>query len=78
MNLQPNRNPNQPPDPGLRTFLYIMGVSTGVGLLLAALVLLLQGIGVIEGVSTYIIWAIVLFSLGLGILMGLSRSRLYR
>lgn len=78
MNLQPNRNPNQPPDPGLRTFLYIMGVSTGVGLLLAALVLLLQGIGLISAVSPYIIWAIVLFSLGLGILMGLSKSRSFR
>ncbi|NER32035.1 MAG: hypothetical protein F6J89_31625, partial [Symploca sp. SIO1C4] len=77
MNLQPNRNPNQPPDPGLRTFLYIMGVSTGVGLLLAALVLLLQGIGVIQKVADTIIWAIVLFSLGLGILMGLNRSKLY-
>lgn len=70
-----NQPPNQPPNPESRTFLYIIGVSIGLALLLTAFVYLLLGIGVIKGIPTYVIWAIVLFSIGTGILSGVTMRR---
>ncbi|MEA5580631.1 hypothetical protein VB620_04655 [Nodularia harveyana UHCC-0300] len=64
---------SQPPNSEIRRFLYIFGVSIGLALLLTAIIYLLLGIGVIDGIPTYIIWAIVLFSIGAGILSGVSR-----
>lgn len=66
---------NQSPNEETKVFLYIIGIALGVGLLLAAFVLLLLGIGVIQQVPTYIIWAIVLFAIGIGILGGISMRR---
>lgn len=66
---------NQSPNPESKTFLYIIGVSIGLALLLTALVYLLLGIGVIKGIPTYVIWAIVLFSIGAGILSGVTMRR---
>ncbi|MBE9125695.1 MULTISPECIES: hypothetical protein [unclassified Coleofasciculus] len=66
---------NQPPDQGTKVFLYIVGIALGVGLLLAAFVLLLLGLGVVKQIPIYIIWAIILFAIGLGILGGISVRR---
>ena len=52
----------------------MIGVSIGLALLLTALIYLLLGIGVIKGIPTYIVWAIVLFSIGVGILSGVTIS----
>ncbi|WP_414530130.1 hypothetical protein [Nodularia chucula] len=66
---------NQPPNPEIRRFLYIFGVSIGMALLLTAIIYLLLGIGVINAIPTYVIWAIVLFSIGAGILSGVGGRR---
>ncbi|MEQ8756813.1 hypothetical protein [Coleofasciculus sp. G1-WW12-02] len=66
---------NQSPNEGTKTFLYIVGISLGVGLLLAAFVLLLTGVGVIKQIPSAVVWAIVLFSIGIGILSGISIRR---
>ncbi len=66
---------NQPPNnQNSKIFLYVIGVSIGLALLLTALIYLLLGIGVIKGIPTYIVWAIVLFSIGVGILSGVTIS----
>ncbi|MDM9381939.1 hypothetical protein QUB80_14635 [Chlorogloeopsis sp. ULAP01] len=64
---------SQSPNPETRRFLYIMGVSVGLALLLTAIVYFLLGIGVIKSIPTYIVWAIILFSIGAGILSGAGR-----
>jgi len=66
---------NQSPNEGTKTFLYIVGIALGVGLLLAAFVLLLTGLGVIQQIPSAVVWAIVLFSIGIGILSGLTIRR---
>ncbi|WP_315788756.1 hypothetical protein [Fischerella sp. JS2] len=64
---------SQSPNPETRKFLYIIGVSVGLALSLTALIYLLLGMGIIKSISTYVIWAIILFSIGAGILSGVSR-----
>lgn len=66
-----SRQPNQ----GTTVLLYIVAISAGIGLLLGALVLLLLGIGVVKQVPPLVLWALGLFSVGLGILAGLSMNR---
>ncbi|WP_227788695.1 MULTISPECIES: hypothetical protein [unclassified Nodularia (in: cyanobacteria)] len=66
---------NQRPNPAIRRLLYIFGVSIGLALLLTALIYLLLGIGVLKGIPTYVIWAIILFSIGAGILSGVGSRR---
>lgn len=62
---------NQSPNPQTKKFLYIVGVALGLALLLTALIYFLLGIGLIKSISTYVVWAIVLFSIGAGILSGM-------
>ncbi|MBW4431997.1 MAG: hypothetical protein KME28_09775 [Pelatocladus maniniholoensis HA4357-MV3] len=64
---------SQSPNPQAKKLLYIIGVSVGLALLSTALIYLLLGIGIIKSISTYVIWAIILFSIGAGILSGVSR-----
>ncbi|MGB7441653.1 MAG: hypothetical protein WA919_11330 [Coleofasciculaceae cyanobacterium] len=66
-----SRQPNQ----GTTVLLYIVAISAGIGLLLGALVLLLLGIGVVKQVPPLVLWALGLFSVGIGILAGLSMNR---
>ncbi len=66
---------NRPPNQGSTVILYIFGISLGIGLLLAAIVVFLRAIGTISEVSSLIIWSIILFSIGVGILTGLSMRR---
>ena len=66
---------SQSPNQGSKTVLYIIGISVGLGLLFSAFVFLLLGTGIIKQVPQYIIWAIILFSVGIGILSGVTMSR---
>lgn len=66
---------SQQPNQGLTVFLYIVGISVGIALLLAAVVLLLIGIGVIQQIPTPVIWALGLFAVGIGILAGIGMRR---
>lgn len=50
-------------------FLYIFGIL----LVITAVVVLLQGLGILSTIPSYVIWALVLFSIGSGILAALDR-----
>lgn len=50
-------------------FLYIFGIL----LVITAVVVLLQGLGILSTIPGYVIWALVLFSIGSGILAALDR-----
>ncbi len=63
---------NRPPNQGSTIFLYMIGIAIGIGLLLTAVVVLLLGAGIIPQIPNYVIWAIVLFAVGVGILSGIS------
>ncbi len=58
---------------GTSIFLYIFGTL----LVVTAVVVLLQGLGILQSIPSYVIWALVLFSVGSGILAALNRSRPY-
>ena len=64
----PNRRP-----PGQTTtiLLYIAGMA----LVVTAVILVLKGTGVLKQIPEYLIWAIVLFTIGAGILGGLRSMR---
>ncbi|MEO0536404.1 MAG: hypothetical protein AAF215_21325 [Cyanobacteria bacterium P01_A01_bin.123] len=47
----------------------------GVMLVLAAIILVLRGLGWVSQIPGYVIWAMVLLSLGIGILGGLRSSK---
>jgi len=46
----------------------------GIGLILAAIIILLKGLGVLSAIPSFVIWALVLVAIGAGILGGISRS----
>ena len=66
---------SQSPNQGSKTILYILGISVGLGLLFSAFVFLLLGTGIIKQIPQYVTWAIILFSVGIGILSGVTMSR---
>jgi hypothetical protein len=47
----------------------------GIALVITAIILVLRGTGVLKQVPDYLIWAIVLFTIGAGILGGLKSTR---
>ncbi|MBF2033910.1 MAG: hypothetical protein IGR92_00170 [Leptolyngbyaceae cyanobacterium T60_A2020_046] len=47
----------------------------GVMLMLAAILLIVRGLGWIKQIPGYVIWALVLLSLGIGILGGIRSAR---
>lgn len=47
----------------------------GVTLVLAAILLIVRGLGWIKQIPGYVIWALVLLSLGIGILGGIRSAR---
>jgi len=61
------RHPNQ----GITILLYIAGIA----LVITAIILVLRGTGVLKQIPDYLIWAIVLFTIGAGILGGLKSTR---
>lgn len=58
-----------PPRRAASIFLYIFGIL----LIVTAIVVLLQGLGILGTIPGYVIWALVLFSIGSGILAALDR-----
>lgn len=61
----------RPPNQGTTILLYIAGIA----LVITAIILVLKGTGVLKQVPDYLIWAIVLFTIGAGILGGLKSTR---
>ncbi|NJM70340.1 MAG: hypothetical protein HC862_08975 [Scytonema sp. RU_4_4] len=63
---------NRPPNLGVTIFLYIAGIL----LVILAAVLLLQAFGVLKNIPKEVIWALVLLSVGSGILAGIRSRRI--
>ncbi|MBD2312562.1 hypothetical protein H6G20_12900 [Desertifilum sp. FACHB-1129] len=59
---------NRQPGTGTTIFLYIFGIS----LLVTAVIVVLRGTGVVGWIPGYVIWALVLFSIGAGVLAALK------
>ncbi|MEW5857766.1 MAG: hypothetical protein AB1861_10365 [Cyanobacteriota bacterium] len=55
------------PNPGTAILLYIAGIA----LVITAIIVVLKGSGVLKQLPDYVIWALVLFTLGAGILGGI-------
>lgn len=51
--------------------LYIVGIL----LVMMAALILLKGVGLVPAIPEYVVWALVLLAIGLGILGGLQKSR---
>jgi hypothetical protein len=66
--LPPNR---RPPSQAAIILLYIAGIA----LVVTAIILVLRGTGVLKQIPEYLIWAIVLFTIGAGILGGIRSLR---
>ena len=64
----PNR---RPPSQTTTILLYIAGIA----LVITAIILVLKGTGILKQIPEYLIWAIVLFTIGAGILGGLRSTR---
>ncbi len=64
----PNR---RPPSQATTILLYIAGIA----LVITAIIVVLRGTGVLQQIPDYVIWAIVLFTIGAGILGGLRSMR---
>jgi hypothetical protein len=56
---------------GIAIFLYIIGIM----LVLMAVLIVLKGLGVLTTLPNYVIWALLLLSVGMGILGGLRSSQ---
>lgn len=66
--IPPNR---RPPSQTTAILLYIAGIA----LVITAIIVVLRGTGVLQQIPDYAIWAIVLFTIGAGILGGLRSMR---
>jgi hypothetical protein len=66
--LPPNR---RPPSQAIIILLYIAGIA----LVVTAIILVLRGTGILKQIPEYLIWAIVLFTIGAGILGGIRSLR---
>lgn len=62
-----NRTPNQ----GITILLYIVGIA----LVIAALIVVLKGAGVLTQIPNYVIWGLILFAVGAGIISGINSMR---
>jgi hypothetical protein len=47
----------------------------GIALVMTAIIVVLRGTGVLQQIPDYVIWAIILFTIGAGILGGLRSMR---
>ena len=68
MTPPPNR---RPPNQSTTILLYIAGIA----FVITAIVLVLRGTGVLKQIPEYLIWALILFTIGAGILGGLRSMR---
>ena len=60
-----------PNNVGISIILYVIGIM----LVLTAVLIVLKGIGVLTTLPNYVIWALLLLSLGIGIIGGLRNSQ---
>ncbi len=60
-----------PNNVGISIILYIIGVM----LVLTAVLIVLKGVGILTTLPNYVIWALLLLSVGMGILGGLRSSQ---
>ena len=60
-----------PNNVGVSIILYIIGIM----LVLTAVLIVLKGIGVLTTLPNYVIWALLLLAVGMGILGGLRNSQ---
>ncbi len=62
---------SQPPNTGPTILLYIFAIA----LIITAVVIVLRGVGILSFIPGYVIWALALLTIGLGIIGGLSRLK---
>ncbi|MBW4471117.1 MAG: hypothetical protein KME45_12040 [Stenomitos rutilans HA7619-LM2] len=62
---------SSPNNVGISILLYIIGIM----LVLMAVLIVLKGLGVLTTLPNYVIWALLLLSVGMGILGGLRSSQ---
>ena len=60
-----------PNNVGISIILYVIGIM----LVLTAVLIVLKGIGVLTTLPNYVIWALLLLSVGIGIIGGLRNSQ---
>jgi len=63
-------NPNNP-KPGTAILLYTFGI----GLIILAAIIILKGLGILPTIPGYVIWALVLLTIGIGLIGGLNIFR---
>lgn len=59
----------------LNLFVTILLYIVGILLVMMAVLILLKGLGFVPTIPEYVVWALVLLAIGLGILGGLQKSR---
>lgn len=59
------------PQLGITIFLYIFGLT----LIVTAIIILLKGFGIVSWIPSYVIWALVLLTIGCGILAAINQRR---
>lgn len=63
------KNSNEP-QLGTTVILYIFGIA----LVIVAIIITLKGLGILDVIPRYIIWALILLSVGLGILSAIGNK----
>ncbi|MBF2027870.1 MAG: hypothetical protein IGS48_14090 [Oscillatoriales cyanobacterium C42_A2020_001] len=62
---------NEPVNLAVRIVLYVVGIL----LVMMAGLILLKGVGLLPTIPEYVVWALVLLAIGIGIIGGLRSSR---
>ncbi|MGC9524555.1 MAG: hypothetical protein ACP5D7_03355 [Limnospira sp.] len=62
-----SKNSNEP-RLGTTAILYIFGIA----LVIVAIIITLKGLGILDAIPRYIIWALILLSIGLGLLSAIG------
>lgn len=60
------------PKPKLGTTVVLY--SLGIALVVIAIIILLQGFGILSAIPTYVIWSLVLFTVGIAIIAGVKTN----
>lgn len=55
------------PNTGTKIFLF----TVGIGLIIFAIIVVLRGFGILSAIPNFVIWALVLLTLGIGIIGGI-------
>lgn len=59
---------NKPRKSSMGTTVFLS--TLGLGLVVIAIIILLQGLGILSSIPSYIIWSLVLLTVGIGIMAG--------